>query len=853
MTQTVFSIHFPKNNQASVGHFVAGIPCPKGKWPATAPLKLQRDANNIENTTIRTTSLWPDGTIKWLHVEGLVERPFASDDKNNEFAANMDVRLTLAEHSPNTLTNPVLEDKNKLLITTQNDKCIEVDGKQLLTFHETSLGDTQFYLLEKDMSHCHIQSFSYTLEGNHLGYQAVRITQIAHLALADGKDLEVELFATVFLNDGHIKGEVTIKNPNAASHPNGQWDLGDPNSCHIKEFGLAVNATDATISLLVDSKTYSVEPDKTLSIYQASSGHDNWQSVVHVNANNELPFNFKGFKLFTDEQELSNGMQAQPILQFQSKKNTYYLEVNQFWQNFPSSFTANNSESCVSLLGSRYGAPVELQPGEQKTRHFYLAEEAIAQTSIIMCPEWVRSTRTLPFLTDNSASLSKMIQHGVSGASSFFQKRLDIDEFGWRHMGELYADHEKAESPDVEYFVSHYNNQYDPIYGMLCQWIVTGNEKWFELADDLAKHVADIDVYHTNNDKPEYSGGLFWHTDHYVQACTATHRTYSKHQPTGVYDDHAGGGGPGGQHCYTNGLTLHYLMTGYPPSKNAVLSITNWVKNYYEGDGTLLSALLAIKNSAVPGVKNVKTGKYPLDRGTGNYIQALMDRYELLADISDIHWVSDIIKNTISPSDNLAERNFADVENTWFYTVFLQAVCRFISIKESLSQFDEDYNYAVSSLALYTQWMVQNEYAYLDKPDILEFPNQTWSGQDLRKLCVLNFASNYLSNTQAQNALKKAAELEKQISERLSSSSESSTTRLLCLMMQNSNYESYRSAAAPLPSVNKHSTTANAEYNASNSGIFSHLVSHLKTFSVSNERRQFVKRFPQFQKWLGRP
>lgn len=293
-------------------------------------------------------------------------------------------------------------------------------------------------------------------------------------------------------------------------------------------------------------------------------------------------------------------------------------------------------------------------------------------------------------------------------------------------------------------------------------------------------------------------------------------------------------------------------MTGYLPSKSAVLSITNWVRNYYEGDGTLLSALLALKNSAVPGVKNVKTGKYPLDRGTGNYIQALMDRYELLSDISDIHRVSTVIQNTVSPSDNLSERNFVDVESTWFYTVFLQAVCRFISIKESLYQLDEDHYFAVASLSHYAKWMMQNEYAYLDKPDILEFPNQTWSGQDLRKLCVLNFASNYLPAPQAQQALRKVTELEQQITERLSNSSESSTTRLLCLMMQNSNYASYLSAA-PMHSANNIPTTDKIKFDASNNGIMSHILSHIKGFSVSNERRQFVRRFPQFQKWLGRP
>ena len=34
----------------------------------------------------------------------------------------------------------------------------------------------------------------------------------------------------------------------------------------------------------------------------------------------------------------------------------------------------------------------------------------------------------------------------------------------------------------------------------------------------LARHVVDIDIYHTTNDKSAYNHGLFWHTEHYVDA-----------------------------------------------------------------------------------------------------------------------------------------------------------------------------------------------------------------------------------------------------------------------------------------------------------------------------------------------
>ena len=38
---------------------------------------------------------------------------------------------------------------------------------------------------------------------------------------------------------------------------------------------------------------------------------------------------------------------------------------------------------------------------------------------------------------------------------------------------------------------------------------------WWCLADDLAGHVTDIDLYHTTRDRAAYNGGYFWHTQHY--------------------------------------------------------------------------------------------------------------------------------------------------------------------------------------------------------------------------------------------------------------------------------------------------------------------------------------------------
>jgi hypothetical protein len=76
--------------------------------------------------------------------------------------------------------------------------------------------------------------------------------------------------------------------------------------------------------------------------------------------------------------------------------------------------------------------------------------------------------------------------------------------------------------------VSHYNNQYDPVAGFVFQFLRTGDPRWWTMATELASHVIDIDVYHTTRDKSAYNHGLFWHTYHYGDADTATHRTYPR-------------------------------------------------------------------------------------------------------------------------------------------------------------------------------------------------------------------------------------------------------------------------------------------------------------------------------------
>ena len=75
------------------------------------------------------------------------------------------------------------------------------------------------------------------------------------------------------------------------------------------------------------------------------------------------------------------------------------------------------------------------------------------------------------------------------------QKRERADEFGWRHFGDIYADHENAYSGLDTPVVSHYNNQYDAIAGFAMQFMRSGDPRWHAMMNELAWHVVDIDPF----------------------------------------------------------------------------------------------------------------------------------------------------------------------------------------------------------------------------------------------------------------------------------------------------------------------------------------------------------------------
>jgi len=568
------------------------------------------------------------------------------------------------------------------------------------------------------------------------------IHAIGRLTGPSGELAEVELRLHTFAGTPAARAELTVRNPRASSHPGGCWDLGNDGSIYFRRLTAALGGPwrQTAVSAQPDLPAGTVAGNWTL--WQASSGKPNWKSSNHVNRRHEIPLPFRGYRLAT-ARSTREGLHATPLVIARGSGASVGLAVENFWQNFPQSVESRDGNLLYHLFPPQMPDVQELSGGEQKTWTFHWAAggESMSAESLAWCreqavvtaePEYYASTGALPnFVTtsDGDPAYGALVDAALDGDDTFEHKRDVLDEYGWRHFGDIYGDHEAVFAKGDSPMVSHYNNQYDAVLGMALQGLRSGDGRWMTASGELARHVIDIDVYHTAADKSAYNGGMFWHTVHYIDADTTGHRTYPAASRRG--------GGPSPGHLYTSGLMYTYWLTGDRWARGAAIGLGQFVIDCDDGSKTVFRHL----SRRHTGLATESAPDYHgPGRASGNALNALLDAHRLSGEPRFLDKAQQIIRRCIHPADDFTQLNLLDTERRWFYTMFLQSLGKFLDYKADLGQLDAMYAYARASLLHYAQWMAANEYPYLDKPENLEFPTETWAAQDMRKSEVFAYA-----------------------------------------------------------------------------------------------------------------
>ncbi len=730
--------------------FSTGLDLPRGFLSDDQSLALRTPEG--KSVTVQPTPLahWSDGSVKWTLLDFVAPEVLPG---TTNWSVERCGKHTSARDSPITLSAGTIG------LRLENDSVVLRRGDQETRLDFVLTGQSG-QKLRPQITHQKMESegpvrWTVLFEGVFPRYQGLRFAA---------------RFST-FENTGHVRCDVRLHNPNRANHRGGLWDLGDAGSISFDSFN--VECERSTLASTIHWKAEFDHEDcasggGSISIYQDSSGRENWQSNNHVNSAGRVPCRFRGYELRSSART-ETGLHASPTVSLEGGDGSLTVAVPEFWQQFPGSVSAAASHIHVGLFPAQWNDLFELQGGEQKTQTIWLtldvadadvhnADWVHQPIRITTPPEWHRRTKALPYFcpatSDPHSRLSNLLAEAARSENSLTAKRDAIDEYGWRHFGELWADHEAAFAEGSQPTISHYNNQFDSVYGGILQLARTGDAAWFDLFEPLARHVSDIDIYHTRKDRAAYNGGLFWHTDHYSDAGTSTHRTYTAQNAKPGRDY---GGGPSDEHNYTTGLLHHYYLTGNRESRAAVISLADWVINIDDGSQTVFGLLDAGPTGLASATASADF--HGPGRGAGNSINALIDGWLLTGERRYLDYAETLLQRVVHPVENIDDLDLLNAESRWSYTVFLSSLARYLDVKHEADEQDDAYHFAAASMAHFGRWMLHNERPYFDHPEQLEFPTETWAAQELRKANVLRLAAKFCDADERAAILKRGEEL----------------------------------------------------------------------------------------------
>jgi hypothetical protein len=765
-----------------------GIPLAKGQASRADRLRLVDEDGEPKPVQVTPLNLWSDGSLKWVLIDTLLsvpdgarrelwletteapavestpsfpeDRPVGPNGKICEKSSGEGVRGrdtssegSLRRTSPSLAVTASREDVrvDTGVLTARFDRL----GTSLLA--EVASGGVpvlgprgvELLLADGDLQRHRVSITATDL----IAAGPVRATVALRGKL--GPVLEVVAEVSVFAGRGLIRIDLTVRNPRAAVHSGGLWDLGDRGSVLVRDIsvaaGLAGGRTGSEIRWAATAeREIEQAPGTRLEIYQDSSGGERWSCSNHIDRHGRVPLSFRGYRV-SGELPGRYGLRASPCLWVSAGPAHLGAAVPEFWQCFPKALSVSAGQLTASLWPGQLQDLHEIQGGEQKTHRIWLSVEAPSSIGWAYDPVVARSTPAhyvasgaLPHLIewdeDGDERLRELTVAAVDPQTGLAARRERIDEYGWRNFGDVWADHEDVGNEAAEPRVSHYNNQYDGCYGALVQFARSGDARWFRLADEMARHLADIDVYHTRLDEPSRNGGAFWHTDHYTDAGTCTHRCYTRLAPQAGRGPY--GGGQSNEHLYATGMAVHSLMTGWRPSRESAISLADWAIDADDGALTALGTLIPGPTGLAS--RTIGHEYHGPGRGAGNVIATLLDALELTADERYLAKAEEIIRRCTHPDDDREAFGLVTApEYRWSYTAYLVSLVRYLEVKVERGELDQAYAYGRAVLLSYARWMTERETLSSAKKELLDIWSETWPAQDLRKGLVLMHASRF--------------------------------------------------------------------------------------------------------------
>jgi hypothetical protein len=252
-----------------------------------------------------------------------------------------------------------------------------------------------------------------------------------------------------------------------------------------------------------------------------------------------------------------------------------FIGLRHFWQNYPKSFDVSGGYLKIGLCPDFTKGLYDKFPFEREGHHlyFYLLNgvykfpRGMAKTHEMMLffgnpkqqqaiaalfqrpllatapPKWYCGSNAFYAVAPRNKKIFKVYEESIDrNLKRYLKYRERVKDYGLMNYGDWYG----------ERGANWGNIEYDTQHAFLLEYIRSGNETAFFLADETEKHNRDVDTVHWNKD-PLKEGFV------YVHQMGHTGRYYKKSVPGTLGFPKAGGSV---SHSWTEGHFNHYFLTG---------------------------------------------------------------------------------------------------------------------------------------------------------------------------------------------------------------------------------------------------------------------------------------------------
>ncbi len=719
-----------------------GVPLARSAVKKADSLRLLGPNGKPVPAQFDVQATWADGSVKWVLVSFVAARPLATG-RQAGFARRIgpewtELSYTLVDDASVEMPAPtepvrIRPDTNDITVTTgplqlrfNRHGFRGISQARLDMSGEGEFADAE--LVSPDIKGSGIVAVDAEGKVYTSGLGRVRQMRVERpgplhavaafhgdLRSADSTEplLDYAMRIHTFAGSSLVRVVLTIHNPRPAgrAEDGSRWVLGQSGSVHLKslQYVQPVRLVEGLRRV-----TLSPEPGKIfdripltgpMSVYQDSSGGEDWFHRTHVDADNDVPLTFRGYKVSYHGRDIRQGLRAAPWVDVADSRWAVALAAPAFWENFPKGLTVDGDGTIrLWLWPERPAGGHEIQGGEQKTHEFWVyfrhrRRGSGQRRAMPLARELMPACLARPMVwasgrayadanvTDPLVPAAKgrfekyeaAVAAAVRDTNNLLAQRERADEYGWRNFGDTWAYNEgdRTEGPYTGlHVVSHFNNEYDLGFGMLEQAMRSVDadprlaRAWWKLGAEALWHEADIDIYHTRSDPaPIYSGGTFTHTAHGVEAGRSTHRASPRDEVYGRLQWPWGrGGGTESGHFRNRGILLAWLLTG---------------------DRHLLEAANDVRDLVVYKVANDRFAQIDQpNRDTGNNMQILLDAYLLSWDEKYLKLCE---KAAAAASFEAVTKRGGQTSggDTWQYCLYLKSVGRMIEVQAERGRRDK--------------------------------------------------------------------------------------------------------------------------------------------------------------------